>query len=147
MKSKAITAARTLLGLVFLVFGVNGFLNFLPQPPMPGRAGELVGGLAASGYVFPLMFVIYTIAGAGLLVGRFVPLALVLLAPIIVNIVAIHLFLAPSGLPLALAVLGLEVFLAWSYRTAFRPVLRARQDASPTAVEPAPVPHAIARAR
>jgi len=126
MHSKAAIVARVILGLVFLVFGLNGFLHFIPQSPMPGRAGELVGGLFSAGYVFPLLFVIYIASGVALLSGRFVPLALVVLAPIIVNIVAIHLFLAPSGIPLAVLVLGLEIFLAWTYRAAFRSVLMAK---------------------
>jgi len=123
-----IAAARILLGLVFFVFGLNGFLHFIPMPPPQGRTGQFMGGLAATGYMFPLIFGVQTIAGALLLVGRFVPLALVALAPIVVNIVAFHLFLAPSGLPLALVVLLLEIFLAWSYRAAFHSVLHARDE-------------------
>jgi hypothetical protein len=132
MKSKATTAARILLGLVFLVYGVNGFLHFFPLPQMSGTAAEFIGGLVASGYFFPLLFGTYTITGAALLTGRFVPLALTVLAPVIVNIVAIHVFLPSSGAELSLAALvtGLEVFLAWSYRAAFRPVLGARDDAT-----------------
>jgi hypothetical protein len=62
---------------------------------------------------------------------RFVPLALTVLAPVIVNIVAVHLFLAPSGFPLTILAVALELFLAWSYRAAFRSLLRARTDAAP----------------
>jgi len=133
MKSKSASTLRVFLGLIFFVSGLNGFLEFLPQPQMEGKAGELIGGLVASGYFFPLLFGIYTIAGVALLTGRFVPLALILLAPVIVNIVAIHVFLAPSGLPLAMVVLGLELFLAWSYRAAFRSVLSARVEREPVA--------------
>ncbi len=128
MKAKAVIAARTLLGLVFFIFGLNGFLHFIPQPPLPALAAQFMGGLAASGYLFPLLFASYVVAGAALLVGRFVPLALAILAPAIVNIVAVHVFLAPSGLPLALVVLALELFLAWSYRAAYGPMLRARPE-------------------
>ena len=76
------------------------------------------------------------LAGAALLLGRFVPLALAVLAPIVVNILAFHAFLAPAGLPLPIVVLALESFLAWSYRSAFRPMLGAnvQPDASPDAV-------------
>ena len=130
MKSKATAAARIVLGLVFLVFGLNGFLHLFPLPPMEGKAGQLVGGLVAGEYVFPLLFAIYTFAGTALVIGRFVPLALILLAPIVVNIVAIHLFLAPAGLPMSVGVLALELYLAWAYRAAFRPVLRARAEAA-----------------
>jgi hypothetical protein len=126
MKSIAANAARIVLGLVFFVFGMNGFLHFIPVQPMGGAAGQFLGGLAASRYLLPLMAGVQALAGLALLARRFVPLALTLLAPIIVNIVAFHLFLEPSGLPLAFFVLGLEIFLAWSYRTAFHPLLQAR---------------------
>lgn len=128
MKSKALTAARVVLGLVFFVFGLNGFLHFLPQPPISGAAAAYTGGLAASGYFFPLLKGTEVVAGALLLAGRFVPLALTVLAPIVVHIVAFHLFLAPSGLLVALFVLALELVLAWAHRDAFRALLRARAD-------------------
>jgi uncharacterized membrane protein YphA (DoxX/SURF4 family) len=125
MTSKAITIAHILLGLVFFVYGLNGFLQILPMPSVEGRAAQFFGGLAASGYFFPLLAVTQTVAGAALLVRRFVPLALAVLAPIIVNIFAIHLFLAPSGIPHSVVMLALEIFLVWSYRDAFRPLVRA----------------------
>jgi len=131
MASKAATVARILLGLVFVFFGLNGLLHFLPQPPMEGAAGQFIGGLSAGGYFVPMMASIQTISGLALLVRRFVPLALILLAPIVVNIVAFHIFLAPSGLPIAIVVLALEVLLAWSYRSVFHPLLRARDEAVP----------------
>ena len=83
---------------------------------MMGAAAEFMGGLVASGYFFPLLFGTYTITGAALLTGRFVPLALTVLAPVIVNIVAVHLFLAASGFPFTILVVALELFLAWSFR-------------------------------
>jgi len=137
MQRTTTAIAGMLLGLIFFVFGLNGFLRLFPQPPMEGRAGEFIGGLLAAGYVFPLLFGIYTVAGAALLAGRFVPLALILLAPVIVNIVALHAFLAPSGLPLAMFVLGLEAFLAWSYRESFGPLLRANGEVTRAASSPA----------
>jgi uncharacterized membrane protein YphA (DoxX/SURF4 family) len=121
------TGARVLLGLVFFVCGLNGFLNFIPPPstPMPERAMAFIGALMGS-YPLPLVAGTQVFAGALLLANRFVPLALVLLAPVIVNIVAFHVFLEPSGLVLALVVLALESFLVWSRWTAFRGVLTAR---------------------
>jgi hypothetical protein len=92
---------------------------------MRGAAAEFIGGLVASGYFFPLLLGTYLATGAALLAGRFVPLALIVLAPVMVNIMAIHLFVDPSGLPLTIVVVALEVFLAWSYRATFRPLLRA----------------------
>ncbi|HEU4412227.1 MAG TPA: DoxX family protein [Polyangiaceae bacterium] len=118
------TVVRVLLGLVFFVFGLNGFLQFLPQPPMPGPAGQFIGALVASGYLFPLLKLTEVVAGAMLLANRFVPLALALLAPIIVNIAAFHTLLAP-GYPMVAFLLGTELYLAWVYRDAFRPMLRA----------------------
>lgn len=125
------TVARVLLGLLFFVFGLNGFLNFMPTPPVPPSAGEFLGGLAATGYMFPLIKGTEVAAGALLLAGSFVPLALVLLAPVIVNIVLFHLVLAPGGYGMLAVILGLELFLAWSYRGSFAGVLRA--DAKPVA--------------
>jgi uncharacterized membrane protein YphA (DoxX/SURF4 family) len=123
MKARASHAARILLGLIFFVFGLNGFLHFIPQPPISGPPAEFFKLLVGSGYLFQLLKSTEVIAGAALLSGRFVPLALTVLAPVVVNIVSFHAFLAPSGLPLAIVVLALEVFLAWSYRSAFRPML------------------------
>lgn len=118
--------SRLLLGFVFFVFGLNGFLGFLPQPELPGPAGAFVGALAATGYMFPLIKGTEVVAGLLLLSNRFVPLALVLLAPVVVNIVLYHAVLAPEGMILPIAVLALELFLAWSYRDAFRGVLQAK---------------------
>lgn len=121
------TGARVLLGLVFFVFGLNGFLNFIPPPstPMPERAMAFLGALMGT-YLLPLVAGTQVLAGALLLANRFVPLALVLLAPVIVNIVAFHVFLEPSGLVVALVVLALESLLLWSNRTAYRGVLAPR---------------------
>ena len=125
MKAKLAVAARILLGLVFFVFGLNGFLHFIPQPPMSGPPADFIGALIATGYLFPLLKATEVIAGALLLAGRYVPLALALLAPVVVNIVFFHLFLAPSGLAVPIVVLLLEIFLAWTYRAAYRPMLAA----------------------
>ena len=119
-------ATRVLLGLVFFVFGLNGFLGFVPQPPMPDKAGAFMGGLAAAGYMFPLIKGVEVIGGALLLSNRFVPLALALIAPNIVNIVLFHAALAPAGLGIALVVLALELVTVWWYRDAFASMLRAR---------------------
>ena len=117
--------ARVLLGLIFLVFGLNGFLHFLPQPPMPDAAKAFFGGLVASGYMLPLLFATQMVGGALVLLGL-VPLGLVILAPVIVNIVAFHIFLEPGGLPLAIVVAALALFLAWAYRETYAPLFRSR---------------------
>jgi uncharacterized membrane protein YphA (DoxX/SURF4 family) len=113
---------RSLLGLIFLVFGLNIFLQFLPQPPLPPAAGEFFGALAKTGYFVPMIGATQVIAGALLLAGIAVPLALILLAPVVVNIFLFHVFLAPGGLPLALIVVALEVILAWMHREAYAPL-------------------------
>jgi len=119
------TVARIALGGLFLLFGANGFLNFLPpQPPLSAEGGAFIGALAATGYMFPLLKGTEVIAGALLLSGRYVPLALTLLAPVIVNILGFHLFLSP-GLALPAVILALELYLAFAYRDAFRGVLGA----------------------
>ncbi len=123
MKTKVTIAARVLLGVIFFVFGLNGFFNFLPQPPMSGPPAAFGGALFATGYMFPLIKGTEVIVGALLLSGRLVPLALTVLAPIVVNIFAFHLFLAPSGLPLPILIVLLGVYLAWSYRSSFAGVL------------------------
>jgi uncharacterized membrane protein YphA (DoxX/SURF4 family) len=129
------TAARLLVGLAFVVFGLNYFLHFLPMsgPPPSDRGMAFLGGLGASGYLFPLIKSIEIAAGALLLANLFVPLALTLLAPILVNIIAFHTLLAPPN-PIVFALLAGELYLAWTYRAAFRPLLAARTlpaDAAP----------------
>ncbi len=116
------TVARIVLGLIFFVFGLNGFLQFLPMPPPEGRAGAFMGALFATGYMFPLIKSTEVLAGLLLLSGRFVPLALTLLAPVIVNIVLFHAVLAPPN-PVVFLVLLSEIYLAYAYRDAFRGVL------------------------
>jgi uncharacterized membrane protein YphA (DoxX/SURF4 family) len=122
------TVARILMGVLFFVFGLNGFLNFIPQPatPPPEPAMAFAGALMATGYMFPLIKSVEVLVGALLLSNRYVPLALALIAPIVVNIFAFHAFLAPSGIALAIVVLALELLVAWSFRGAFRSMLVSR---------------------
>jgi putative oxidoreductase len=116
--------ARVLLGLIFVFFGSNGLLHFLPMPPLPqGVAGEYLHSFFASGYVY-VISVFQLIAGLLLLIGKFVPLGLTILGAIIVNIWAFHLLMAPAGLPPAVVVTILELFLVWSYRDRFAGILR-----------------------
>lgn len=134
------TAARVLLGLIFFVFGLNGFFQFIPQPkePPPPAALAFAGALMGTGYMFPLLKGVEVVSGALLLANRFVPLALTLLASIVVNIVAFHAVLAPSGIAIALVVLVLEVYLAWAYRASFRGLFVARAKPASQGVESAP---------
>jgi uncharacterized membrane protein YphA (DoxX/SURF4 family) len=120
--------ARVLLGAPLFAFGLNGFLELIPPPttPMPEGATAFLGALVQTGYMMQLIAVTHLTVGVLLLINRFVPLALALFAPFIVNSIAFHSFLEPSGLPMAIAFLALELYLAWKYRDAFRPMLRAR---------------------
>jgi uncharacterized membrane protein YphA (DoxX/SURF4 family) len=103
----AVLIARILMGLVFVVFGLNGFLHFIPAGPMPsGAAGEFLDAIVKSHY-FLVIAAVQILGGLLLLVNCFVPLALVILGPVIVNIFFFHLMMAPSGLPLALGVVVL----------------------------------------
>jgi uncharacterized membrane protein YphA (DoxX/SURF4 family) len=116
--------ARILLGLIFVFFGSNAFLRFLPMPPLPqGVTGEYLHAFFASGYVY---FVggLQIIGGLLLLIGRFVPLGLTILGAIIVNIWIFHILMAPKGFPPALVVTILELFLVWRYRDAFKGLVR-----------------------
>jgi len=127
---KVVMVARLLLGLVFAVFGLNVFVPFLPAPEMSETAGSFYGALLGSGYLVPLLGVTKLTAGIFLLAGILVPLALTLLAPVVVNIVLFHVFLDPAGMPIAILVLVLEVFLAWAYRDSFKGVLNPRAKPS-----------------
>lgn len=114
MKAKIPLIARVLLGLVFLFGGITGLLNLVPPPPdLPERLQTFNSGLMASGYFFPLLKGTETICGLLLVTGFFVPLALVVLAPIVINIILVHAFLAPDGLPLALIIGLLTAYLAF----------------------------------
>jgi putative oxidoreductase len=121
----AYVIARYLAGVIFLVFGLNGFLNFIPMPPPGGIAGQFLGVLYASHYLW-VIFGFQLLAGVLLLVNRYVPLAVAMLAPVIVNILSFHALMAPSGLPLAIfvAVLWAAVFI--DVRPAFSGLFQAR---------------------
>ena len=125
MKTGAMVA-RLLLGLVFTVFGLNGFLHFIPNMDVPDAAKGFLGALYATRYMLPLIFATQVVGGILLLTGMFVPLGLAILAPVLVHIFFFHLFLAPGGLGLAIVVCLLEIFLVWANKDAFAPMLRAR---------------------
>ena len=129
--------ARVLQGIIFLGSGVFGMLMALgivpmqaPKEPLSEAAAAFTGGLFKSGYVFHLIKATEIVSGALLLANRFVPLALILLAPIVVNIFLVHLLLIHSGLPIGIVVLVLEVYLAWAYRDSYRALFLPR--AQPT---------------
>ena len=117
--------ARYLAGVIFLVFGLNGFLHFIPLPPPGGIAAQFMGALYVSHYLW-VIFAFQVIAGVLLLVNRYVPLAVAVLAPEIVNILCFHAFMAPSGLPLALFVTVLWALIFVDVRAAFAGLFQAR---------------------
>jgi len=120
----ATVIARILLGLIFIFFGSNAFLHFLPMPPLPqGVAGLYLKAFFESGYVY-VIGGMQLLSGLLLLIGKFVPLGLTILAAMIFNIWAFHILMAPEGFPPALVVTVLELFLVWSYRERFAEILR-----------------------
>ena len=121
----ASTIARYLAGLIFLVIGLNGFLNFLPFPPPGGVAAQFMGALYVSHYLW-VIFAFQVVAGVLLLVNRYVPLAVAVLAPVIVNILVFHATMAPSGLPLALVVALLWALIFVDVRPAFSGLFQSR---------------------
>jgi putative oxidoreductase len=118
----AVIIARSMLGLIFLVFGLNFFLHFIPMAPSSGKAGAFEGGLFGAGYFFPFMKVIEVVSGFFLLINRYTAFFLLLLFPITVNICLFHAFLAPSGLPLGGLMLLLHLFLGYAYFKYYSPV-------------------------
>jgi hypothetical protein len=122
----ASTIARYLAGVIFLVFGLNGFLNFIPLPPPGGVAGQFMGALYASHYLW-VIFAFQVIAAILLLVNRYVPVAV--LAPVIVNILVFHALMAPSGLPLAVFVAVLWAVIFVDVRPAFAGLFQSRLQA------------------
>ena len=116
---------RLLLGLIFTVFGANGFFHFIPNMAMPQPAMSFFGALFATGYMVPLIFATQLVAGILLLIGIAVPFALTLIAPVIVNIFLFHVVLDPGGIPQAIVVALLELFLVWRHWSAFAPLFRA----------------------
>ncbi len=120
------TVVRVLLGLMFLVFGLNGFLNFIPAPK--DLAPDLVTvstGLIKGGYM-TVVSATEILVALLLLTNLFVPLALALLAPIVVGIITFHIAIAPATIVPGILVFVMELFLAWAYRGAFCPMLQAK---------------------
>ena len=117
--------ARYLAGVIFLVMGLNGFLNFIHFPPPAGIAGQFMGALYVSHYLW-VIFAFQVIAGVLLLVNRYVPLAVAILAPVLVNILTFHVLMAPSGLPMALVVAVLWVLIFIEVRPAFSGLFQSR---------------------
>lgn len=125
-KSKAFTitahVARIILGLIFVVFGLNGFFHFIPMPPPTGTAADFIFGMVKSGYFLPFMAFMQVVCGALLLSGSLIPLALLMLFPIILNIFLFHLALAPSGLGMATFMMAAIILLAVYYWPVYKAI-------------------------
>jgi putative oxidoreductase len=124
----AMIIVRTLMGLLFVFGAVAYFFNLVTPPPMEGNIKLFNEGLAASGYFFTLLKLTELVCGILLLMGRFVPLVLVILSPIIINIFMVHLFLDRTGLPVAIFLVLSNIFLAYWYRDAFKPLLTPKYE-------------------
>jgi putative oxidoreductase len=131
----ASTISRYLLGVIFVVFGLNGFLNFIPAPPLSGVLGQFVGALFVSHYLMAIMAV-QLVAGILLFINRFVPLALTFLGPVIVNILFVHVFMDPSGLPRAVLVILLWFLAAYNVRSVFAGILQSNAEGLPARSNP-----------
>jgi putative oxidoreductase len=119
--------SRFLLGLIFLIFGLNGFLHFIPMPPPSGVAGQFLGSMFVTKYLL-FVFAIQLIGGVLVLINRYVPIALTILGPIVVNILLFHGLMDPAGLGLALLVTILWGVVFVSVRSAFAGIFLARVD-------------------
>lgn len=122
----AMILVRSLLGLLFVFASVTYFFKLITPPPPAGAMKVFNDGLEASRYLMPTVKVVELVCGLAFLSGRWVPLASVLIAPIIVNIFLISVFLVgPQGLPLAVFVVLANGFLAYYHRDRYRPLFRA----------------------
>ena len=130
IKSVSVVTARIVLGLIYLVFGLNFFLHFLPTPPSTeGPAANFTTGLFQSGYFFPFLKGAEILLGGLLLTGTFVPLALVILMPITLNILLFHLFLTDNAI-MSVVIIALQLYLAWAYRDYYKPLFNRKSIAS-----------------
>ena len=116
MKQKLQLGARLLLGLGLFIFGLNGFLQFMPTPPVSAEAGALLGAFAKTGYFFPMIKIIELLVGVLLLANFLAPLAVVIITPILVGITTIHIFLNPAGIPMMILLHALHGVLIYGYR-------------------------------
>jgi hypothetical protein len=130
-----VSVTRVVLGALLVLFGLNGFLSFLPPPSVGEAAGAFLGGLASAGYFFPVLSGVKVLAGLALLANRFVPLALLVVAPVAVQALLFHLFLDPAGIAPALIVVAGGLVLARAQHAVFAPLLAPRAVAAEAQVE------------
>ena len=128
---KVVIGARSLLGLIFLVFGLNGFLEFFPMPPLKEAMQSYAGALTGTGYFFPLLKATEALMGLCLLSNMFVPLALIVLSPIVIHIALANIFLDTTGLPIAIVVVVTMLVTAKGYWPYFSGVLTRKAEVDP----------------
>jgi putative oxidoreductase len=118
MKLKTwVTIARSLLGFLYLVFGLDYFLHFIPYQPLhTGKPGALVAGLKGTGYIYPMMKTIQILAGLSMLIDRYAPFSAVVVFPISLNVLLFHTILVPSGWLMGVTLMAPNVFLGYAYR-------------------------------
>jgi putative oxidoreductase len=121
----AIIIVRVLMGLLFIFSSVVVLFNLVPQPELTGNNKIFVDGINASKYLLPLIKITELFCGLALVTGYFVPLATVVIAPVVINILFTHIFVSPEGLPVAVALLFANIFLAYANWDKYRPMLAA----------------------
>ena len=126
--NRIVVGTRVALGLVFFIVGTIGLLRLAPIPTYTGRAADFLEALRATNYLWATINALQVLCGALLGLGFFVPLMLVLLAPLVFNIVLYHIFLEPVGLPIAVILLALELFLAYCHRASFQSLFELKAD-------------------
>lgn len=126
--SKVKLAARILLGLAYLIFGLNFFLQFLPLPPSTEAMGKITGAIYQTGYMFQFIKLTEIVGGLLLVLGLYVPMALIVLAPVTLNIVLMHAFLDPAGVGAGLVLTILHIFLGFAYLKHYRPLFVAKAE-------------------
>lgn len=140
----ATIVTRILLGLFFVVHGANMVLHFLPNPPMQGPAAQFVGAMFETHY-FYVVVMCEVFGGLLLLSGRYLPLGLTLVGPVVVNVLVFHIFMDNPGLPIAIAVSALVLFLLWRHREHFAGLVKPVQPAHRETATADPQTHAATR--
>ncbi|MDA8793133.1 DoxX family membrane protein [Bacteriovoracaceae bacterium] len=130
MKEKLLLGSRVLFGLGFVIFGLNGFFQFMPNPPVTPEAGALLGAFAKTGYFFPMIKIIEIITGVLILFNFYAPLAAIVITPILVGITTIHLFLNPAGIPIMIFLHLLHGIIVYGYRKNYQDLLTIKAVAA-----------------
>jgi hypothetical protein len=124
MGKKVTKFLEVILGLVLIVFGANGFLQFMTPPQFNSAASDFLGALFATGYIFPLMSIIWIIAGILLLIHKARAFAVILIFPISINLMLFHLALDSAQIVIPLVVFLINVYLIWAYFKVYRPLFK-----------------------